>query len=78
MNVNKIALGLTTALMAIAGLPCARADDGPALRSVIVDATITAGALRLPWATHAPMAPLVTPLQLQTCASAGISSKVIF
>ena len=31
-----------------------------------------------PPATQAPIAPLVTPLQLQTCASAGISSSVTF
>ena len=41
-------------------------------------ASITAGALRLPAATQAPIAALVTPLQLHTCISAGISSSVIF
>jgi hypothetical protein len=39
---------------------------------------MTSGALRLPAATQAPIAPLVTPLQLHTCISAGISSSVIF
>ena len=41
-------------------------------------AFITAAAVRAPPATQAPMAALLTPLQLQTCASAGISSSVTF
>ena len=41
-------------------------------------AFITALAVRLPPATQAPIAPLVTPLQLHTCVSAGISSSVTF
>src|SRR6266851_878714 len=40
-------------------------------------ASITALVLRLPAATQAPIALLVTPLQLHTCASAGNSSSVI-
>jgi hypothetical protein len=41
-------------------------------------ACMTALLVRLPAATQAPSAALVTPLQLQTCMSAGISSIVIF
>ncbi len=41
-------------------------------------AAITALPLRLPSATQAPIAPLVTPLQLQICVSGGISSSVTF
>ncbi len=41
-------------------------------------AAITPLALRLPAVTQAPIAPLVTPLQLQTWVSAGISSSVTF
>ena len=41
-------------------------------------ADITAFGVRAPPATQAPIAALVTPLQLQTCASAGISSSVTF
>jgi hypothetical protein len=46
LTVIRLALGLGIALAISAGAPCARADDGPALRSVSVDATITVGALR--------------------------------
>jgi xylan 1,4-beta-xylosidase len=46
MNVNRIALGLGTALMIVVGAPRAHADDGAALRNVTVDATITVGTLR--------------------------------
>ena len=40
-------------------------------------ASITAFGERLPFFTHATRAPLLTPLQLQTCVSGGISSMDI-
>ena len=41
-------------------------------------ASITALVVLRPDFTQAPIASLVTPLQLQTCWSAGISSSVTF
>jgi xylan 1,4-beta-xylosidase len=77
MKVNRIALGIGTALMIVVGAPRSPADDAPALRKVTVDATITVGTLRPFSGIHgAPAAEFAAggPPGAQTTAKVDISA----